>query len=103
MTLSQRTRSKDRPILSAVTLLYVAAVPFDILPVALGHTLTGPLALLLLVTWLFSSLRQPEKIRFPRSAGTMLLLYCSWSICTIFWSVDNNASITTMQTIWTQV
>jgi len=102
MILSHRTQSNDRRVLSAVTLLYVASVPFDVLPVASGRTLTAPLALLLLATWFFSSLRRPEKISFPRSAGTLLFLYCSWIICTIFWSVDTGASITAAQTILLQ-
>jgi O-antigen ligase len=102
MILSHRTQSNDRRVLSAVTLAYVAYVPFDILPVAFGRTLTAPLALLLLATWFFSNLRRPEKINFPRSAGTLLFLYCSWLICTIFWSVDTGAAINAVQTFLLQ-
>lgn len=102
MTPTERTHPKDRRVLSAVTLLYVAYVPFDILPVVLGRTLTGPLALLLIVTWIISSLRRHEKIIFPGSAGSLLFLYCLWIICTIFWSIDAGASVDAVQTILLQ-
>jgi O-antigen ligase len=102
MTLSHRTRSNERRVLSGVTLLYVASIPLDILPVANGRTLTGPLALLLIATWFFSGLRRPQKINFPRSAGTLLFLYCAWIICTIFWSVDTGESVAAAQRILLQ-
>jgi len=102
MSLTQRRHPKETRVLDGVTLLYVASVPFDILPVALGRTLTGPLALLLIATWFFSALRRHEKINFPRSAGTLLLLYCLWIICTVFWSVDTSASLDALQTILLQ-
>ena len=92
----------DRRILSVVTLLYVASVPYDILPVAYGRTLTGPLALLLIVTWTMSNLRRPEKISFPASAGSLLFLYCVWIICTVFWSSDASVSVRAVQSFLLQ-
>jgi len=102
MTRTHKKRSEGTPFLNAVTLLYVAYIPFDILPVAFGRTLTAPLAILLIFTWILSQLRRPEKVNFPRSAGILLFLYCFWGICTIFWSADTGTSLLAVQTILLQ-
>jgi len=92
-----------RKVLDLVALLYVAAVPWDILPIAFGRTITAPIAAVLICAWVVDGLRAPQPIVLPRSAGPLLYLVGLWVLCTLAWASDFAQGLATAQTYLVQL
>ena len=93
---------RTQKALNVVTLLYVASVPWDLLPVAFGRTLTPPITLIFLFMWIVCALRDFRIIRLPRLAGLFLALYLIWATLTAFWSIDPTVSLSTIGSVFPQ-
>lgn len=86
-------------LMRILTLAYVASVPFDILPVSFGRSITTPIGLVLVGLWGVSRLRRRSKFRFPASVTLILVMYLGWAATTITWSADPALSILTLQSL----
>jgi len=87
-------------LLSVVVLLYVAAVPFDLVNLAFGRTLTVPLALILLITWMGVNLRHHFVLAKLGLPELLLFLYVLWITCTAFWTASIDSTLQALPGLW---
>lgn len=97
---SDSTQPRSSRLTTLVALVYVASIPFDIVPVAGGivpvagaRTATPVVGALLLVVWLIDQIPNPVKIDVPLPAVLLLWAYTLWAIFSMFWSIDQAQSV----------
>ena len=103
MTSRHDSQSKNYKILDTLTVLYLALVPFDIIPLLGTRTITAPFGAVLVLAWLVDSSRRPERNRFPSIPGYLLFAYAVWATFTLFWSVDGGAATAALLNLLLQV
>ncbi|MFD2080542.1 O-antigen ligase family protein [Actinopolymorpha cephalotaxi] len=79
-------------MLRTATLLYIASVPFDVLPVLDGHTVSPFFAVLLVVAWVVDHWSRATRACLRKGVQAWAYAAVVWLTATLAWTADPVAS-----------
>lgn len=95
--------AKTRQNLERAVLLLVFLMPFDIIPLVLGRSVTTPVGVVVAILWVTHNIRFGTRSALSRKAITIGYAWVVWCLATAWWSASFSATVVAVSSLLVQL